>query len=229
MLKANILLAEDEEALAKTLRLNLELEGYTVRSAASGTEALNLFKAHNQQLSLALLDVMLPGINGYELCQTFKQLNPAVPVIFLTAKNQSTEKIAGLKLGADDYVVKPFELEELLLRIANVIKRQPLKNATLFVFENCKIDFSTYEITTQSGEKLTLSRREIGLLKLLTENENKVVSREEIINQLWDINENASTRTIDNYILAFRKYFETNPKEPTHFHSIRGVGYKFTR
>ena len=171
---------------------------------------------------------MLPEINGFDLCAEFKKINPLVPVIFLTAKNSSTEKISGLKLGADDYIVKPFELEELLLRIANVVKRNQPKTSTVYIFENGKINFDTFEITDTTGQKITLSKREIGLLKLLTEGENKVISRDEIIEKLWDVNENASSRTIDNYILSFRKYFEKNPKEPRHFHSIRGVGYKFT-
>ncbi|MCW3076975.1 MAG: two component transcriptional regulator, winged helix family, partial [Bacteroidetes bacterium] len=117
---------------------------------------------------------------------------------------------------------------ELLLRINNVIKRHPKTPVTVFNFNNCSIDFETFEIRDIKGNTLTLSKREIGLLKLLTAGLNKVISREEIINTLWDQDENASSRTIDNYILAFRKHFEENPKEPKHFHSIRGVGYKFT-
>ncbi|MCC6372489.1 MAG: response regulator transcription factor [Bacteroidia bacterium] len=223
-----ILIVEDEESLAKTLALNLQIEGYLVTTATKGNEALKFFIANNNALNLVLLDVMLPEINGFDLCAEFKKINPKVPVIFLTAKNNSIEKIAGLKLGADDYIVKPFELEELLLRIANVLKRNVPKAASVYIFENGKINFDTYEITDTQGNRSTLSKREIGLLKLLTDQENKVISRDEIIEKLWDIDENASSRTIDNYILSFRKYFESNPKDPKHFHSVRGVGYKFT-
>jgi len=226
--RGNILLVEDEEALAETLKLNLELENYHVLTAASGNVALKQFTDNNSILNLVLLDVMLPEINGFELCDKFKTINPNVPVVFLTAKNLSTEKITGLKLGAEDYITKPFELEELLLRIQNVIKRNPILLRKTFEFGKCKINFDTFEITDISGKSIELSKREIGLLKLLTENENKVISRDQIINQLWDVNENASSRTIDNFILGFRKHFEENPKEPKHFHSIRGVGYKFT-
>ncbi|MGZ3931044.1 MAG: response regulator transcription factor [Bacteroidia bacterium] len=224
----HIFIVEDEENLANTIALNLQLENYKVTLARTGTEALEQFKALNKLFDLVLLDVMLPGINGFDLCVEFRKLNASVPVIFLTAKNQSADKIAGLKLGADDYIVKPFELEELLLRIHNVIKRNPKAENPVFRFGSCSINFDTYEIVDVKGATTTLSRREIALLKLLTANVNKVISRDQIINELWDSDENASSRTIDNYILNFRKYFEVSPKEPLHFHSIRGVGYKFT-
>jgi two-component system, OmpR family, alkaline phosphatase synthesis response regulator PhoP len=222
-----ILIVEDEESLSRTLALNLKLEGYEPVVATSGSEALALFRSGARLIDLALLDVMLPGMNGFELCGELKKLRPSLPVIFLTAKNQSSEKIEGLKLGADDYIVKPFELEELLLRISNVLKRNT-RSSHEFSFGGGKINFDTFEITDVNGHCLTLSRREIGLLKLLTENVNRVISRDEIIEKLWKDDENASSRTIDNYILSFRKYFEEVPRQPRHFHSVRGVGYKFT-
>lgn len=229
MQNPTILIVEDEENLGKTLLLNLELENYKVQLANNGNSALQLFNQHQKKLDLVLLDVMLPEINGFDLCAKFKMINPAVPVIFLTAKNQTSEKISGLKLGADDYITKPFELEELLLRIRNVIKRTIKTGSSAFTFGKCSINFDTFEISDAKGEISTLSKREIGLLKLLTENENKVISRDQIIENLWSEKENSSSRTIDNYILGFRKYFEINAREPKHFHSIRGVGYKFTR
>ncbi|HWY10264.1 MAG TPA: response regulator transcription factor [Bacteroidia bacterium] len=227
-MQSTILIVEDEESLGKTLLLNLELENYNVKLTKSGNEALQLFTDHHKNLNLVLLDVMLPEINGFELCQKFKSIDSKVPVIFLTAKNQTSEKISGLKLGADDYITKPFELEELLLRIQNVIKRNFKTENSVYTFGKCSINFETFEIKDIAGEISTLSKREIGLLKLLTDNENKVISRDEIIENLWSEKENSSSRTIDNYILGFRKYFEVNAKEPKHFHSIRGVGYKFT-
>lgn len=229
MSKQQILIVEDEKNLADTLALNLQFENYEVLIADNGLSALQLFQQNKNSLNLVLLDIMLPGINGFDLCEKFKQINTKVPVIFLTAKNMSGDKIAGLKLGADDYITKPFELEELLLRIANVIKRKSptVVSDTVFTFSTCSINFDTFEIKKINGESQTLSKREIGLLKLLTENPNKVISRDEIIGALWRNDENPSSRSIDNYILSFRKYFEENPKEPKHFHSIRGVGYKF--
>lgn len=227
MAQPHIFVVEDEESLAETIALNLRLENYKVTIAKSGKQALTIFKTDHTSINLVLLDVMLPEINGFELCKEFKVLNPAVPIIFLTAKNQIADKIEGLKLGADDYITKPFDLEELLLRVSNLIKRTQKETPAVFYFNDCSINFETFEIKDISGSYSTLSKREIGLLKLLTENANKVISRDEIIEKLWDVNENASSRTIDNYILNFRKYFEANPKEPAHFHSIRGVGYKF--
>lgn len=220
-------MVEDEENLADTIALNLTLEDYDVVVARSGSEALKIFKTQQNSISLVLLDVMLPDINGFDLCREFRQMNTAIPVIFLTAKSQTSDKIEGLKLGADDYITKPFDLEELLLRISNLIKRLKREVVSVYRFDGGEINFITYEITDIHGKKLTLSKREIGLLELLTTHLNRVISRDEIIEKLWETNENASSRTIDNYILNFRKYFERNPKEPKHFHSIRGVGYKF--
>jgi two-component system alkaline phosphatase synthesis response regulator PhoP len=223
-----IFIIEDEKAILDTLTLNLELENFNVISAASGNKALELFKEKHRHIHLVLLDVMLPELNGFELFERFKSIHPQIPIFFLTAKNQSIDKISGLKLGADDYLTKPFDLEELLLRIRNVLKRYPAQNNSSYQFNGGTINFDTYEITDIHGAKHPLSKREIGLLQLLTANENKVISRDEIIDKLWTIDENPSSRTIDNYILNFRKHFEVNPKEPKHFHSIRGVGYKFT-
>ena len=223
----HILIVEDEENLANTIALNLKLDNYAVSINRNGTEALHFFTKHHETIHLVLLDVMLPDINGFDLCKDFKKIAPDLPVVFLTAKNQTADKIAGLKLGADDYITKPFDLEELLLRVANLLKRTQKESNPIFSFGNCEINFQTFEIIDVKGNKQTLSRREIGLLELLTANTNKVISRDEIIEKLWDVNENASSRTIDNYILNFRKYFETDSKNPQHFQSIRGVGYKF--
>jgi len=226
-LQHHILVVEDEENLANTIALNLRLDNYLVTVARNGKDALQFFTKHLGALHLILLDVMLPDINGFDLCKEIKQASPDLPVIFLTAKNQMADKIGGLKLGADDYITKPFDLEELLLRINNLLKRTQKETDPVFNFGTNSINFQTYEIIDAKGTRQTLSKREIGLLELLTSNTNRVISRDEIIEKLWDVNENASSRTIDNYILNFRKYFEPNPKEPQYFHSIRGVGYKF--
>lgn len=223
-----ILLIEDEATLVATLELNLQLDGFKTIIATTGKNALKEFELNKNNLNLILLDIMLPDVNGFELCKQFKTLKPNIPVIFLSARNQSIDKIEGLKLGADDYVTKPFELEELLLRINNLIKRTEksiVRNT--FNFGNNSINFDSFEIETFTGEKLHLSKREIGLLKILTTKINSVVSRDEIIDQLWHKDENPSGRTIDNYILNFRKLFELNPKEPKYFLSIRSVGYMF--
>ena len=230
MSKKHILLVEDEENLLKTIRLNLELEGYEVSIARSGIEALNEFKKEN--FNLIILDVMLPEMNGFDVCEQIRKENTKIPVLFLTAKGSSSDKIQGLKLGADDYITKPFNLEELLLRVQILVKRgssqkESDKSIESYSFGNNKVNFITYEIVGING-KTEISKKEIALLKLLIERKGEVVSREEILDSVWGKDAYPSSRTIDNYILAFRKYFEKNQREPIHFHSIRGVGYKFT-
>ncbi|HQQ94463.1 MAG TPA: response regulator transcription factor [Bacteroidia bacterium] len=222
-----VLLVEDERNLANTLALNLRSEGYRVLLAGSGKDADLILEKEFQHLNLAILDVMLPDSSGFDICARLKSRRNDLPVIFLTAKNMSSDKIEGLKLGADDYITKPFDLEEFLLRVKNLLKRAGQKKVNSLRFKNGLINFSTFEIKTFKGETLTLSRREIGLLELLTSRPNQVVSRDEIISRLWSDEENPSSRTIDNYILNFRKYFERDPKTPEHFFSVRGVGYKF--
>ncbi|MDX2173034.1 MAG: response regulator transcription factor [Bacteroidota bacterium] len=229
MQEFTIHIIEDELILANTLKLNLELEHYKTIVSSSGNKAIEDFEKNKSHIHLVLLDVMLPDLSGFEICKIIKEKSPNTPVIFLTAKNQTINKIEGLKLGADDYITKPFDLEELLLRISNLIKRTQKQFDSVIKFNGCEINFETYEILDITGVRRDISKREIGLLQLLSQNVNKVISRDEIIEKLWDVNENASSRTIDNYILNFRKWFEINPKEPVFFQSIRGVGYKFIK
>ena len=224
-----LLIVEDEKSIADILKLNLDLEGYDTKVIVDGLEALNFFRTKKNEIELLLLDVMIPGKNGFDICNEIRNSGSKVPIIFLTAKGQSEDRVRGLKSGADDYLVKPFNLEELLLRIKIVLKRnESHSDQNVYEFGANKINFGTWEISTATENKLTLTKKEIQLLKLLIEKRNLVVSRDEIIEKLWDASENASARTIDNLILNFRKYFEKNQKEPEFFHSIRGVGYKFT-
>jgi two-component system alkaline phosphatase synthesis response regulator PhoP len=228
-----ILLVEDEEHLQNVIAMNLELEGYKVQIAGTGNEGVKVFRGG--RFDLVILDVMLPEMDGYTVCKTIRLENKQVPILFLTAKGSGADRINGLKLGADDYLVKPFNLEELLLRVKNLLKRSTnSESVTLVDLEqvqigNCQVNFKTFEVETVSGLINNLSKREMYLLKLLVEKEGQVVSREEILETIWGYEVYPSTRTIDNYILAFRKYFEPNPKQPQYFHSIRGVGYKFTQ
>lgn len=230
MMTKHILLVEDEEHLLKTIQLNLELEGYTVTPAITGIEALKEFRKNN--FDLVILDVMLPEINGFDVCIEIRKENTQIPILFLTAKSSGSDRIQGLKLGADDYLTKPFNLEELLLRVQILLRRNntPLAEKALefYTFGENEINFITYEIKGADQQKTEITKREIALLKLLIKRIGEVVSREEILDEIWGADVFPTSRTIDNYILAFRKYFEKNPKEPQHFHSIRGVGYKFT-
>lgn len=222
-----ILLVEDEENIRDTLKLNLELEGYEVVTAADGKIAMDYFKS--QYFNIVVLDIMLPNINGLDVCEQMRLTNTEIPIIFLTAKDTQPDIIQGLKRGADDYLTKPFSLEELYLRIRNLVKRSTLPNAPeidKYSFGGNTINFKTFEAKGINGDiKLTL--KETMLLKLLVERAGEVVSRQQILQSVWGYEVYPSTRTIDNFILSFRKYFEADQRNPKYFHSIRGVGYKF--
>jgi two-component system alkaline phosphatase synthesis response regulator PhoP len=225
-----ILLVEDEAHLRDVIRLNLDLEGYDVTSVNNGKSALE--EVDSKRFDLVLLDIMLPEIDGFKVCEGIRLRNMKVPILIISAKGGSQDKIQGLKLGADDYLAKPFNLEELLLRVKNLLKRADPIGASSQVeqyeFGNNVVDFSSYQIMTSKGLKKLLSKKEIMLLRLLIDRRNSVVSREQILESVWGYDVYPSTRTIDNYILAFRKYFEENPKSPKYFISIRGIGYKFS-
>lgn len=223
-----ILLVEDENNLASVIKLNLELEGYSVIIADNGQKSVEIFKS--QKPDLVILDIMLPELNGIEACKQMKKANSETPILFLSAKSSGADKIEGLKSGGDDYLTKPFNLEELLLRVQILLKRyQSNSKEDKYTLGNFLIDFNTFEITDNTGKKIDMPNREMKLLKLLISKEGQVISRTEIMQQLWASNENPSARTIDNYILNFRKIFEADTIENKHFHSIRGVGYKFTK
>ena len=222
-----ILIAEDEKSILEILKLNLEMEGFEVIYAVDGQNALDLFKEHVNKISLVLLDVMMPNINGFDVCALIKKLKSETPVMLLTAKGESEDRVKGLRLGADDYLVKPFDLEELILRINNLLRKsQPLLNSS-FEFLGNKVDFEKWTFSGVNSFSGVLSKREVGLLKLLIEKRNQVVSRDEILQTVWEKTENPSSRTIDNMILVLRKYFEPDPKNPVFFQSVRGVGYRF--
>lgn len=222
-----ILLVEDEDAIRDLLKLNLELEGYEVETAANGKDALK--KINGAHYDLLILDIMLPEVSGLQIAEHFRLNDRETPILMLTAKDTSADRIAGLKLGADDYLTKPFVLEELLLRIQNLLRRSQkgaILSSDTYAFNGNEINFVNYSANTPNGT-IELTKKEALLLKLLIDRKNEVVSRQQILQSVWGYDVYPSTRTIDNFILSFRKYFETNPKEPVYFHSIRGVGYKF--
>jgi len=229
--KQSILLVEDEENLHDALKLNLELENYEVTSAYDGNEALKAID--KEYFDLVILDVMLPGIDGIGVAETIRVRNNHVPILMLSAKNTSTDRVLGLKKGADDYLNKPFNLEELLLRVQKLIeKNKKLQDrdtiSETYTFGKNTIDFKAQEAITKNKERIQLSKKEAMLLKLLIENKNEVVTREKILQTVWGYNVYPTTRTIDNFILNFRKYFEEDSRNPKYFHSVRGVGYKYT-
>ena len=229
--KPSILLVEDEENLHEALKLNLELEGYDVTSAKDGATAVNAFQS--EYFDLIILDVMLPEMDGISVTETIRLNNNEVPILILSAKNSSADRVLGLKKGADDYLTKPFNLEELLLRVHKLIdKNKKLQDKSTigntYSFDSNTIDFKAQEAVTKSGQKIQLSKKETMLLKLLIENKNEVVPREKILQVVWGYNVYPTTRTIDNFILNFRKYFEEDSRNPKFFHSVRGVGYKYS-
>lgn len=229
--KANILVVEDEESLRETLALNLELENYEVTAVDNGIAALQAIK--NEYFDLLILDIMLPEMDGITVCENIRIQNNDTPVLFLSARNSGADRIQGLKKGGDDYMTKPFNLEELLLRIDKLITknnrlRKKSTELDTYSFGKCKIDFTGQQGKDKDGKTIELSKRETALLKLLIEHKGEVVSREHILQAVWGYNVYPTTRTIDNFILNFRKYFEKDSRNPKHFHSVRGVGYKFT-
>lgn len=226
-----ILLVEDEENLHEALKLNLELEGYQVSSAWDGTEALRVLE--QEHFELIILDIMLPEMDGITVAENIRIRNLEIPILMLSARNSSADRVLGLKKGADDYLTKPFNLEELLLRVAKLIeKNQKLQDRNLlndqFRFGSNLIDFKAQQATGVDGNTIELSKKETMLLKLLIENKHEVVTRERILNIVWGYQVYPTTRTIDNFILGFRKYFEPDSRNPRYFQSVRGVGYKFT-
>ncbi|HUP11527.1 MAG TPA: response regulator transcription factor [Niastella sp.] len=229
--KPSILLVEDEENLHEALKLNLELEGYEITSSFTGSEALQ--KIQSEYFDLIILDVMLPDVDGISITETIRVQNNQVPILILSAKNTSSDRVLGLKKGADDYLTKPFNLEELLLRVMKLIeknKKMQDKDSVgdTYQFGGHSIDFNAQEAVTKEGQRIQLSKKEAMLLKLLFENKNDVVPREKILQTVWGYNVYPTTRTIDNFILNFRKYFEHDSRNPRYFHSVRGVGYKYT-
>lgn len=229
--KKSILLVEDEENLQEALKLNLELEDYEVTSAYDGLEALKAIE--QEYFDLMILDVMLPELDGISVCERIRLQNNDIPILILSAKNSSADRVLGLKKGADDYLTKPFNLEELLLRVSKLlVKSERLSTRTsvdqIYQFGKNQVDFKALECITKDGEKIMLTNKEIMLLKLLIESKNEVVTREKILQAVWGYSVYPNTRTIDNFILNFRKYFEEDSRNPKYFHSVRGVGYKYT-
>lgn len=210
------------------IAFNLELEGYEVRTVANGRKAQEL--ANNlAQFDLVILDVMLPEVSGLDVCRTFRAVSK-VPILFLSAKGTTIDRIAGLKLGANDYLPKPFDLEELLLRVRVLAGNNPKRTIVdELTIGKMHINFGAVEvINLETGQKHELTKRELELLQFFNQHRDEVVSRDELLNSLWKNDQFPTGRTIDNYILNFRKLFESDPKNPIYFHSIRGIGYKFT-
>jgi two-component system alkaline phosphatase synthesis response regulator PhoP len=224
---ARLLLVEDEPGLVMTLTDRLAAEGYEVVSAIDGETGLQ--RASSEAFDVVLLDGMLPGRDGFDVCRTLRQRHVVTPILMLTARGQVVDRVVGLKLGADDYLVKPFEMAELLARIEALLRRMPPVpvQADVYQFGDIHVDFRKAEVRRR-GEMLEVSAREFKLLKYFIEHRGATLSRDELLNEVWGYNAMPSTRTVDVHIAWLRQKLESNPRRPEHIHTIHGLGYKFT-
>jgi len=223
---AKILVIEDEEDLLRGLEINLAKEGYRVLKATSGDIALAL--ALKESPNLVLLDIMLPGMNGLDVCRELRRRGFEAPIIMLTAKGEEIDRVVGLELGADDYVTKPFGLRELLARIRVQLRRpQPVSEAIpRYRFGAVEVDFERCS-ATRRGEPLELTAKEYDLLRLLIRHKGEVVTRERLLNEVWGYESYPTTRTVDNHVARLRQKLEEDPASPRYIFSVYGEGYKF--
>lgn len=224
-----LLLVEDEPGLVMTLTDRLVAEGYEVES--EGDAVKGLARGSTGAFDAILLDVMLPGGSGFDVCRTLRQRGIQTPILMLTARGQVVDRVVGLKLGADDYLVKPFEMAELLARVEALLRRgaAPTSSATVgdtFRFAEISIDFRKAEVT-KSGQLIELSAREFKLLRYFIEHRGAALSRDELLNEVWGYNAMPSTRTVDVHVAWLRQKIEDNPRHPQHIHTVHGLGYKF--
>jgi DNA-binding response OmpR family regulator len=226
---SRILLVEDEETLAVGLEFNLSDEGYHVTWVQDGRAALE--KYEQEQFDLIILDIMLPYYDGFEIAEKIREDSPQMPILMLTARTSAIDRVKGLKIGADDYLTKPFHLEELLLRIKGMLKRKQwytdsVSESPVITFGSNEINFEN--LTCKTHERtFSLTPLEAAFMKYLVDNKNKIVTREELLQNVWHTNPNVETRTVDNFIARLRKYFEDDPSNPKYIVSVRGKGYKF--
>jgi two-component system OmpR family response regulator len=229
-----ILVVEDEDHLAIGIKYNLEAEGYDVDIVGDGRSALERFDEDPQAFDLVILDLMLPGMSGYAVCESLRERGNQVPVLMLSARTLVEDRIRGYDVGADQYLQKPFELDELLSMTRNLLVRRaraPLSPAettvgSTYEFGRAEINFDTFEVSV-AGEPVRLTHTEMKLLRYFVENEGSVVTRAQLLENVWGMNHMPTTRTVDNFIVNLRKYFEIDPARPRHFLSVRGAGYRF--
>jgi two-component system alkaline phosphatase synthesis response regulator PhoP len=225
-----LLLVEDEAHLAEAISDNLALEGYEVEVVGDGESALA--RARGAPPALILLDVMLPGIDGFAVCERLRAERNEVPILFLTARNESDDRVRGLALGGDDYLGKPFDLRELILRVRAILRRnqwlhEPSQAGDTLVLGDARVDFRTFTLGRE-GRETRLSTKETAILRYLAERAGEVVSRAEILDRVWGYDAFPTTRTIDNFVVRLRRLLEPDPAHPRYIHTIRGTGYRLT-
>jgi two-component system, OmpR family, alkaline phosphatase synthesis response regulator PhoP len=227
-MNARVLLVEDEPAVSMTVSDLLTGEGYDVETAGDGRTGLS--RASNEPYDVIVLDVMLPGMNGFEVCRELRRMGKDMAILMLTARGQLTDRVVGLKLGADDYLTKPFEPPELLARIEALLRRvrkEGLPSVATFQFDDVELDFERGE-ARKAGAPVQLAAKEFELLRYLVNRRGKVVSREELLESVWEYQPGVSSRTLDVHIAWLRQKLEENPANPKRIHTVRGVGYKFS-
>lgn len=227
-----LLIVEDDERLAEGLCANLELEGFATLSVGSGEAALAALDGRSTRPDLLVLDIMLPGIDGLEVCRRLRSGGNAIPILFLTARGSDADRVLGLRLGADDYLTKPFVVEELVLRVRGILRRTawsqtPSQTGPTVSIGKCQVDLSTMRASTTSGD-VSLTEREAMLVRFFAESDGRVLTRGELLETVWGYTFDTATRTLDTFVHRLRKHFESDPRHPRHFHTVRGVGYRFT-
>ncbi len=233
--KKHILVVEDEEHLAVGIKFNLEAEGFRVTTVGNGLAALKTIENVDLPVDLIVLDLMLPGMSGYEVCEKVRQAGKRMPILMLSARTLSEDRTRGFEVGASQYLVKPFELEELLARIKNLLSqstlvgesgKSPQKNVVEYEFGDAVVNFQTYEISVR-GKAARLTQLQIKVLKFFVMNEGVVVPRAKLLEEVWGMHGNMNTRAPDQVLRQLRKTFEINPSAPVHFLTIRDAGYRF--
>lgn len=228
--KPHILLVEDEIHLARGICFNLEQDEYRVSHVESGEEALE--RMQYDRFALIILDIMLPGIDGFEVCEKIRTMDTRVPILILTARSSEGDRISGLEKGADDYLVKPFNLSEFLLRVRGMLRRsawyrpEPVEEA--YRFGDNEVFLLSYRARTAQGE-IDLTDLEVKMLALFFQKEGETVTRKTLLERVWGYSLDTETRTLDNFIVRLRKYFEPDPANPVYFQTVRGVGYRFSK
>jgi two-component system, OmpR family, alkaline phosphatase synthesis response regulator PhoP len=228
--RPHILLVEDERNLARGISFNLEQEGYRVSHVETGEEALERLKY--DRFSLLILDVMLPGVDGFAVCRDVREIDPRVPILMVSARSEEECKVTGLSCGADDYLTKPFSLSEFLLRVKGMLRRsswyhpEPVEEG--YRFGENEVFLLSYRARTGHGE-IDLTELEVKVLSLFFRKEGEAISRNLLLESVWGYSSETETRTLDNFIVRLRKYFEADPTRPAHFQTVRGVGYRFVR
>jgi two-component system OmpR family response regulator len=231
-----ILVVEDDPHIANGIQFNLEAEGYFVTTVTEGPAALEFFREHPQEVDLIILDLMLPGMSGYAVCEQIRETDVDLPILILSARTLTEDRVRGFNVGADVYLQKPFDLEELLSVVRNLLARrarprgEPRHAArggdNVFHFADSEINFDTYQVTVR-GKTAKLTTLELKLLRYFVEHEGSVVTRGELLENVWGLPHSITTRTVDNFIVNLRKYFEPDPASPRHYLSVRGAGYRF--